>query len=331
MNLHEIYNELNKYSDSMSLAPPATESNIVAFENDNSIQLPKPFIELLKLFNGGNIQISGIEIYGINREETKNFTYISQVNRKSLKLPENYYIIAKLNYGDYICLNFLPPHDVIQWDNTNKSKYLSWNSLESWLESLLNFGYTSIEKGNNQSNAYYNKSAGLIKKSNKKRIVIPIIFSVIPLFFIGNYFLQSKTSFIPEQSNNTTRPHVNPVQEQETSTTYPHVNLVQEQETSTTTTHPNPPLVVLSKSEIFLNVGDTDISFITSYPTGSSEVNEVWKSMDESIATVDYLGYITGIDQGETFVVLSFDNNPGIEIEIKVHVSNTAYGTTVTK
>ncbi|MBR5513990.1 MAG: Ig-like domain-containing protein [Ruminococcus sp.] len=101
--------------------------------------------------------------------------------------------------------------------------------------------------------------------------------------------------------------------------------------TTTTTTNPLASLVTLSKREMFLTVGGTDVSIITGYPTGSTEANEVWKSMDESIATVDSFGHVTAVGQGETFVILSFDNNPGIEIEIKVHVASTAGGTTAPK
>ncbi len=92
---------------------------------------------------------------------------------------------------------------------------------------------------------------------------------------------------------------------------------------TTTTTHPLAAEVFISKREMFIDVGGSDISYITGYPTGSSEANEVWKSLDESIAKVDNLGHVTGVGQGETFIILSFDNNPGIEIEIKVHVAGT--------
>jgi hypothetical protein len=61
---------------------------------------------------------------------------------------------------------------------------------------------------------------------------------------------------------------------------------------------------------------------IQSYPdAGTTEANEVWKSMDDSIASVDKYGYVTGVSQGETFIILSFSNYPDIEIEIKVHVA----------
>lgn len=92
---------------------------------------------------------------------------------------------------------------------------------------------------------------------------------------------------------------------------------------ATTTTNPLAAQVELSKREMFIdNIGDYDISYITQYPEGSEEINEVWKSEDESIATVDGYGHVTGVSEGETFIILSFDNNPGIEIEIKVHVAS---------
>lgn len=92
---------------------------------------------------------------------------------------------------------------------------------------------------------------------------------------------------------------------------------------ATTTTNPLAAQVELSKRELFIdNIGEYDISYITQYPEGSEEINEVWKSEDESIATVDGYGHVTGVSEGETFVILSFDNNPGIEIEIKVHVAS---------
>lgn len=92
---------------------------------------------------------------------------------------------------------------------------------------------------------------------------------------------------------------------------------------ATTTVNPLAAQVVLSKREMFIqNVGDQDISYISGYPEGSSESNEVWKSLDESIASVDGYGHVTAVAPGETYIILSFDNNPGVEIEIKVHVAD---------
>ena len=206
MNIDEIYHKLRQHTSSISFNPPAMESYISAFENDNSMQLPKSFRELLKLFNGGEIYSLGTRIYGIDKDDTSSFLRISQTNRTNLKIPENYYIIAKLNYGDYICLNFLPPYDVIQWDSAKKRRYLSWNSLDMWLESILNFGYTSIE-----SNTKYDKQLPKEEHTNvhsrmdahKKRKIKPIILLVLPIIFISVIIFYKVGSVFKSYYNNT--------------------------------------------------------------------------------------------------------------------------------
>ncbi|MCM1132234.1 MAG: hypothetical protein NC340_02060 [Ruminococcus flavefaciens] len=96
--------------------------------------------------------------------------------------------------------------------------------------------------------------------------------------------------------------------------------------TVATTTNPLASNVQLDKRELFVNVGDDSSGIyarILSYPDeNTGEANEVWKSMDESIATVNSWGAVTGVSEGETFIILSFDNHPDIEIEIKVHVAS---------
>lgn len=93
--------------------------------------------------------------------------------------------------------------------------------------------------------------------------------------------------------------------------------------TEAPTEAPDNSNVKLTTREIFLdNVGDVGISVIQVYPNGSTERNEVWRSSDESIATVDSKGYITARAPGECYIILSFDNNPNIEIEIKVSVAD---------
>lgn len=91
-----------------------------------------------------------------------------------------------------------------------------------------------------------------------------------------------------------------------------------------TTTNPLAAQVQLSTRELFINVGATDVAVIQNYPEDCTEANEVWRSLDESIASVDTWGYVTGVSKGETFIVLSFDNHPDIEIEIKVSVADAS-------
>lgn len=98
-----------------------------------------------------------------------------------------------------------------------------------------------------------------------------------------------------------------------------------------TTANPAAAQVQLSKREIFVDIGQTDVSIIQSYPAGSSEANEIWESKDPTIASVDNLGHITGVSAGETYVILKFSNNPGIEIEIKVYVADNGLSTSATQ
>lgn len=94
----------------------------------------------------------------------------------------------------------------------------------------------------------------------------------------------------------------------------------------TTTVNPLVANVQLDKRELFVTVGDESSSIyarILNYPDeNTGEANEVWRSMDESIATVNSWGAVTGVAEGETFIILSFDNHPEVEIEIKVHVAS---------
>lgn len=90
-----------------------------------------------------------------------------------------------------------------------------------------------------------------------------------------------------------------------------------------TTINPKASNVKLSTRELFLDIGETGVSIIQSYPdAGTGEANEVWTSMDPSIATVDKYGYVTGVAKGQTYIILSFNNYPDIEIEIKVYVAD---------
>ncbi len=104
------------------------------------------------------------------------------------------------------------------------------------------------------------------------------------------------------------------------ATTAPPVTTTVE---TTTAANPKASNVKLSKRELFLDIGETDVPIIQSYPDANTgEADEVWKSLDPTIATVNNAGYITGVSKGQTFIVLSFKNYPDIEIEIKVNVGD---------
>ena len=77
----------------------------------------------------------------------------------------------------------------------------------------------------------------------------------------------------------------------------------------------------LDKYSVYINIGESGIAYVQQYPEGSSEADEVWKSSDEKIATVDAYGHIVGVSGGECYVTLSAKNNPTQEVMIKVVVA----------
>ena len=113
-----------------------------------------------------------------------------------------------------------------------------------------------------------------------------------------------------------------------TTTTTTTTEIITEPPTTTTTAPPAPvvdpnlsAMVQLSTREITIGVGESDMPYIYSYPDGSAEANEIWTSSDSNIATVNDLGNITGVNPGECNIILQFDNNPAIEVQIKVTVT----------
>lgn len=57
--------------------------------------------------------------------------------RKQFCIPNNYLLFAKVNYGDFLCINLNSPYDVIQWDHENDEEYCSWAPLAEWLNETI--------------------------------------------------------------------------------------------------------------------------------------------------------------------------------------------------
>lgn len=91
---------------------------------------------------------------------------------------------------------------------------------------------------------------------------------------------------------------------------------------------PNDSGFVLDKQKIYLKVGESDMPYVTGYPEGTSEADEVWKSSDEKIASVDKIGNITAVAPGECYITLSSAKDPTKEIQVKVVVSDNGLSTT---
>ncbi|MCM1314339.1 MAG: D-alanyl-D-alanine carboxypeptidase family protein [Prevotella sp.] len=78
----------------------------------------------------------------------------------------------------------------------------------------------------------------------------------------------------------------------------------------------------LSKYEMNLKKGETDISYVTMLPDSVSNKDEIWTSSDENIATVDKWGNVIAINDGTCIVTVISVDNPEIKAEIKVTVGN---------
>ena len=69
-----------------------------------------------------------------------------------------------------------------------------------------------------------------------------------------------------------------------------------------------------------LKVGNKTMPYVTMSPETAVNKDEIWKSSDEKIATVDSLGNITGVSEGECTVTVTSADNPAVSAEVKVIV-----------
>lgn len=92
--------------------------------------------------------------------------------------------------------------------------------------------------------------------------------------------------------------------------------------TTTTVTGVTPEIsdIRLTRYDIDIPVGGKDISYVVMYPENASDKREIWTTSDEKVATVDSLGYITGVSEGSCTVTVQSANNPSVKAEIKVTV-----------
>ncbi len=82
--------------------------------------------------------------------------------------------------------------------------------------------------------------------------------------------------------------------------------------------------IELDKYEVGIKAGETDMPMVTMYPEDASNKGEIWKSSDESVATVNHYGKITGVKAGECIVTVTSEDNPNVKAEVKVKVSGEA-------
>lgn len=154
----------------------------------------------------------------------------------------------------------------------------------------------------------------------RQMIALAIILAVI---LLGIILICKSCSSSSENKGNT-----KPGTSQTTTTT--SVTSVVTTTTVTTTTlptvtaDPNDPNTItkidLDKYEVYLEVGGKDMPWVTMTPSSSTEQQEKWESSDDSVATVDGYGHITGVSAGTCYVTVSSVNNPIIYAEVKVTV-----------
>ncbi len=112
---------------------------------------------------------------------------------------------------------------------------------------------------------------------------------------------------------------------QDTTTTSATEVTTTETETTSTEETTLPPGSVtgisLSYYSATVKVGERYIySLVTMSPPDATDKGEDWSSDDESVATVDQYGYITGVSAGECTVRVASVNNPNVFAEIAVTV-----------
>ena len=99
------------------------------------------------MFNGGEIFIPGTKIFGITDEEEYSVKFNNgKKTRSNFNIPNNYLIIAQLNFGDFICIDLNYPNRIIQWDHEEDVEFDEWNSLEEWLSEQIRDYMNNLEE-----------------------------------------------------------------------------------------------------------------------------------------------------------------------------------------
>ncbi len=80
--------------------------------------------------------------------------------------------------------------------------------------------------------------------------------------------------------------------------------------------------IKLSKYEMTLSIGSSDLSWVTMLPAEAENKEEFWTSSDPAVATVDEMGWVYGVGKGECIVTVYSMDNHNVKAEIKVTVTD---------
>lgn len=78
--------------------------------------------------------------------------------------------------------------------------------------------------------------------------------------------------------------------------------------------------ISLNFYDLTLDIGQTRMPVVTMSPFNATNKNEIWKSSDEKVATVDKNGTIKAIGEGKCVVTVTSESNPKIEAKVNVTV-----------
>lgn len=86
--------------------------------------------------------------------------------------------------------------------------------------------------------------------------------------------------------------------------------------------------IKLSIYDIRIKVGSSKMPIVTMFPDNATDKSEIWTSSDTNIATVDDLGNITGVSEGNCKVYVASAANPDIIAQVDVEVVSDNDGIT---
>ena len=71
--------------------------------------------------------------------------------------------------------------------------------------------------------------------------------------------------------------------------------------------------ISLDKYKVVVQVGQSDMPWVTMYPESAENKGEVWTSNDTAVATVNSWGNITGVNEGSCQVTVRSADNPDVK------------------
>ena len=144
MKISELLKTIEAYGNS-ELSRPIEENELLA-------SLPTPYVEVLRLFNGGEIFAPGTVIYGIG--SNSKFPLFEEANKQAsldiYEIPNSYLVVGCVNYGDLICIDKKDPHHLYLWDTENHSVSYEWDSFEKLLEEEIEDYILYLEDGDHE-------------------------------------------------------------------------------------------------------------------------------------------------------------------------------------